>query len=287
MLAQQFELLLNAHNLFLKESLVVGQLTRCDVGQHPSGKNDGAYIYFQARGKAWGGWQNHQDGQGWQKWSSQHERQVRTVNPDTMLAEILAKEAADIARKEKAAWRAKKIWEAGAPAMEHPYLIAKQVAAVAGMRVGDWTKGDKKWEQALLIPLIDGDCFTSLQAIYADGSKDLLWGGQKQGSFFPLKPLQTGCSIVLCEGYATAWSASQQFKRVGVMAVDAGNLCAVAIRLKHLYQADILVGADNDPAGIAGAQACQRAIGCDWTAPEGQGADWNDVFNFNQEMKNE
>lgn len=279
MLSRQFELLLNAHNLYLKDQLVTGQLTRCHVGQHISGKNDGAYIYFEKDNRAWGGWQNHQDGQGWQKWSSEDERQIKTLDPNTVLNDILAKEAEELARREKSAWRAKRIWEAAQEIPNHPYCSKKGVAVVNGVRVGCWKRGEHDWPHALLIPLIDGQCFTSLQAINEDGDKDLLWGGVKHGSFFPLGPLKTGCSIVLCEGYATAWSAMQRFNRVGVMAVDAGNLVSVAIRLKHLYQADILIGADHDDAGIKGAESAVRAIGCPMVVPELEGQDWNDVVS--------
>lgn len=272
---QQFILTLASANLYLKDDLVIGRLSRCHVGHKASGKNDGTYIYFENDAIAYGGYQNHQDGRGWIKWRSDAPYQRQLVN--NPFAGLVETELAELARKEKAAWRAKKIWEAGRELPSHPYLITKGVAMVGGLRVGSWRKGDLHWDQALLIPLIDGECFTSLQAINLDGTKDLLWGGQKMGSFFPLAPLKQGCRLVICEGYATAWSASQIFGRVGVMAVDAGNLASVAIRLKHLYKADILIGADNDPAGIKGAEGAVRATGCQMVVPELEGQDWNDV----------
>jgi len=276
---QQFILTLASANLYLKDELVVGRLSRCHVGHKASGKNDGAYLYFEDGERAWGGFQNHTDGLGWQVWRSDEPQQRELVN--NPFAGLVESELAELAKKEKSAWRAKRIWEAGRELPSHPYLIEKGVAMVGGLRVGHWRKGDLHWNQALLMPLIDGQCFTSLQAINVDGTKDLLWGGQKQGSFFPLAPLKQGCSIVLCEGYATAWSASQIFNRVGVVAVDAGNLASVAIRLKHLYQADILIGADNDEAGIRGAEAAVRATGCQMAVPEFEGQDWNDVDQKN------
>ena len=88
------------------------------------------------------------------------------------------RQAAEIeARRLEAAAQAEQDIAAADVAVDHPYLVAKQVGAH-----GVLLDGDK-----LLIPIVDGSGqVISHQTIGPDGEKRFLAGGRKKGGFFML-----------------------------------------------------------------------------------------------------
>lgn len=122
-------------------------------------------------------------------------------------------------------------------------------------------------DKNIIIPLYDFDKFYhwSNQVIFENGfkmigisknqSNEENLHSRKKECFHPV-----GCSIndlkyeianptksiVICEGYATAYTLNKATNRITLMAVDANNLYDVAKRLKRLYKGNIIVACDND-----------------------------------------
>lgn len=88
----------------------------------------------------------------------------------------------------------------------------------------------------------------SLQAINGQGTKLFPKYGRKSGCFHILGPVDDPLDIALAEGYATSASVHMALLWPVAMAVDSGNLPAVARALRGLYpDARLLVAGDDDP----------------------------------------
>ena len=76
---------------------------------------------------------------------------------------------------QKAAERAKKIWDCSDPASpDHPYLITKGISAI----------GIRQKKECLVIPIRQGGEILSLQFIGPDGGKRFLKSGRVSGGYF-------------------------------------------------------------------------------------------------------
>jgi putative DNA primase/helicase len=157
-------------------------------------------------------------------------------------------------------------------ASEHPYLERKGVQGF-GLKLGEYLNGITG---ALLVPLrtIDGQ-LVSLQAIFQNASpmfdgrdRDYLPGGQKQGAFHMIggKPHGASPVIVVCEGFSTGASIHMATGHHVAVALDRGNLRAVAVALRNTYGlAQLIIAADNDAWGksndglLSAQQAAQTA----------------------------
>jgi phage/plasmid primase-like uncharacterized protein len=113
----------------------------------------------------------------------------------------------------------------------------------------------------------------------ADVQKPKMVLGPKQGGVIRLWPdeaVTTGLAIA--EGIETALTIAHDYKPVWSL-IDAGNLAALPV-LAGIET--LVIGADNDPAGLTGARACAdrwAAAGVDVriVVPQATGADWNDA----------
>jgi phage/plasmid primase-like uncharacterized protein len=134
-----------------------------------------------------------------------------------------AKKAARLAKQQQqhqqAAAKAKHIYDsASGDPSQHPYAITKGVTLGQLVKRGPWEQ--RGWADALLVPLYDSTgAITTLAAINTDGSKDLLAGGKKEGSFYPLGKVKgaTG-TVVIGEGLATVGAVVEVTGLSGVMA---------------------------------------------------------------------
>lgn len=169
------------------------------------------------------------------------------------------------AEAEKAAHRAREIWEAAAPARtDHPYLVAKQVPSF-GLRESE--RGQ------LIVPVLDpAGKITSLQFIDPDGGKKFLTGGKVGGGCFSIKGDRDPLFIV--EGFATGASVHLATGCTVVCAFNAGNLKPVALAVRQRYpEAKIVVAGDDDQwtpgnPGKAKASAAAQAVGGSVVLPE-------------------
>ena len=208
-------------------------------------------------------------------------------------AEKKARAEQEAKRREKAALKAVGILAAAAgdPAA-HPYAVLK--GSVEGVSLGGLVKRgawpQRGWDDALLIPIYSasGKIWT-LGAINADGQKDYLAGGAKQGNFHPSGKIRGAARVFVGEGIATVAVAYLLDGSPAVAAMDAGNLEAVAkiVRCLAAPGADIVFLADDDAhedaaspnTGIVAATKAAQAVGGRVALPGmGRKADFWDVW---------
>ncbi|HCB1084358.1 MULTISPECIES: TOPRIM and DUF927 domain-containing protein [Enterobacteriaceae] len=183
------------------------------------------------------------------------------------------------------------------PAREKPQTdIAGKVAALTtkasiGQSVYLTSKGlqcpfPMLSDGSLLLVLKNGaGATTGAQVIKPDGSKRLVAGTVKKGSFCVVNSGETPETVIIAEGLATALSV-QQFRPDAtiITAIDAGNLLSVAQVMRQRYpDAQIIIAADNDikpgepNTGKSAAEKTAKAVS-GWVAlPQSEEkADWND-----------
>ncbi|HBA4246877.1 DUF927 domain-containing protein [Citrobacter freundii] len=190
------------------------------------------------------------------------------------------------------------------PAREKPQTdIASKVACLAAKTApgqSDYltSKGLQRpfpllSDGSMLITLTNvAGAITGAQVIKPDGSKRLVAGTVKKGSFCVVNSVENTETVVISEGLATALSV-QELRQIAtvIAAIDAGNLPAVAMAMRQRYpNAQIIIAADNDQSsesdGIEGvkvntgkeaAEKAAKAVS-GWVSmpPVDYKADWND-----------
>lgn len=223
-----------------------GKTHRIRMDDDKAGSKSGVYV-GHLDGFANGWFADHRTGGDRQTWSSRSAKPdpVATAHRKAQLAqEQLRREASTRKKHDQVAQKAQREYAPLPPAgSSHPYLQKKGVDAGDGLRL---TAGND-----LLIPLVNaaGDIRT-LQTIAPDGSKRLMTGGEKAGSFHVTGgELKNGAPLVFAEGYATARSASQALGYPVIMTVDSGNLVTVAKALHARYpdSPTLFLGDDDLP----------------------------------------
>jgi len=118
---------------------------------------------------------------------------------------------------------ARHIWERAKPSPEgHAYLRKKQIGP----------NGAKLRAGSLVVPVKDVDgSLHSLQFISASGEKIFLSGGRVSGCCFGIGRL--GKHVYVCEGFATGATIHETTLQAVVVALNAGNLKAVATALRE------------------------------------------------------
>ena len=164
----------------------------------------------------------------------------------------------------------------------HPYTMKKGVPLGLFVTRGAWKQ--RGWTDALLAKIFDETgAVVSIQAISPDGDKDFLSGGKKKGCLYPFGKLKgaTGRAII-GEGIATVAAAVKATGLPGAAAFDAGNLAATAETVRKLApEAEIIILADNDRAGIEGSVKAAKAVNgrVAYTGIDLEHADFWDVLN--------
>lgn len=186
--------------------------------------------------------------------------------------------------------------------VDHTVLIAiddqrQRVDVFAGSEVMTWFEvlPDPRPEHisflqiqkgSVVVPLRDeAGTLWSLQVINGKGTKLFPKYSRKAGCFHVM-PLVEMNTIAIGEGYATVASVREAMGWAGVVAIDAGNLPAVARTVRALYpEARIVLVGDDDTetAGNPGrsrAEAAAAEIGALAAFPvlaNGAAGDWNDL----------
>lgn len=279
----RFRAALAARDIVPPERIIAdGDIHRCDaVGKNGTG--DAAYL-LHLDGIPAGGLENWRDGKGWERWRFDPGGALAPAELDALRRRANAARARrdDEAAKRHAAAhaRATRIWHAARPADDdHPYLVQKGVGA-HGLRV---------YKGALVVPLHDArGKLHSLQFIGTGGAKRFLKGGQVAGLRFVIEGAVD--AICIAEGYATAASIHAATGFTVAVALSAGNLAAVAAKMREAHPgARIVVCADDDAAsagnpGMAYAREAARAIGALLAVPAfgadrpAGATDFNDLY---------
>lgn len=144
---------------------------------------------------------------------------------------------------------------------------------------------------SLLLVLKNGaGATTGAQVIKPDGSKRLVAGTVKKGSFCVVSSGGSPETVIIAEGLATALSV-QQFRpdATTIAAIDAGNLLPVAQVMQQRYpDAQIIIAADNDikpgepnTGKVAAEKAAKAVSGWLTMPPTDDKADWDDYRQQN------
>lgn len=271
----QFAAALRARGLIPPEPIIAdGRIHRCDA-EGKNGKGDGSYL-LHLNGIPAGGFENHRDGLGWEKWRADIGRQLSSEEHEAAhrQGEIARqKHEAEIRKgRDEAAERAQAIWELCEPApSDHPYLVAKGVAPhTARLYRGDLAVSGKRVDGALVVSLSElGSPVASLQFILPSGRKLNLAGGKKNGCAFVVQRAKSA-PVYLAEGFSTAASIAEALREPAnvVATFGGGNLLAVAESVRRLLGAErqIIVCADDDyqksdNQGVTQATKAARAVG--------------------------
>src|SRR6266545_6687934 len=239
---EQFDAALRARNLVPpKEVIADGKWHRCNA-RGERGCGDGSYIIFGDGTVPAGGFQNWQDGLGWQVWCFKPKGRPLTSAEDAEAAAKVeaARERRDaaVARDQaRAAEKARRLWDEATAATSHPYLKRKQVKA----------HGVRTLYGNLVVPMRDAEgVIQSLHWISANGTKRNSKGGRMKGCSFTISGTASDI-IIVCEGFATAASLREATNATIVAALSDSNLVPIAeaVRKRH-PDATIIVAADDD-----------------------------------------
>ncbi|AXK39967.1 topoisomerase [Crenobacter cavernae] len=217
-----------------------------------AGKKDG-WIYCHTDGRdAWGAFGDWKTGQR-ENWCSR--------NPSTMSAAERAEfakrraevdaavEAERAQMAARAAAKADDLMAKGRPvAADHPYVVAKGIKPAGAVQLRDM----------LIVPARRDGVIVTAQCIQPDGRKTFLTGGSTSGASLVLGSLANAKTVLLCEGWATGCTLHEATGLPVVVGFNAGNLPALAERMKGKLDADIVVCGDRDPNEV-GQKAAQRA----------------------------
>jgi len=259
------------------------------------GKNDARIKLFPDRqgGIVW----NHKSGER-QTFFINRIQQGETLSHEERArieGEKRRREAELLQRHNKAAKRAKSLWDNASPApASHPYLVRKHVKP-HWLRVATWERlilqENRKHtklviENALLVPLYNASgAIRSLQAIFPakspelDRDKDMLAGGGLAGLFWWIGAKSE--TVLICEGFATGATLHEETGHRVYIAFTTNNLLAVGQLLRDkLPDAKLVFCADNDTQttgnpGLTKATEAAQAVGGLLAVPPVAG-DFND-----------
>jgi phage/plasmid primase-like uncharacterized protein len=265
--------------------------SRCPLVGKPRANTDGAYK-LHTDGRPAGVVHNHSTGiqETWkyddpdyvpiQLTPEQIEQQAKEQRQNKELREKeLAENHAEAAKK------ALFIWNQSKPLtnnQSHQYLVKKGIKGVYSIRVNHY-----QGNTSLVIPVGKDGAFSTLQFINPDGSKTFLKGGKKSGCYSILNKMESPRYVAIGEGFGTVATIldddfSQEKGVMGVMALDAGNLEAVAVAMREKYPTvDIFIfgdKGDKDDKGEKAARAAAKACGGYCVLPPITKGDFNDYL---------
>lgn len=160
-------------------------------------------------------------------------------------------------RQNDAAILSQTIFAQASEAVEHGYLLLKQVKN-HGLRVvcheDEHTNHAHCYKDTLLAPCYnDMGVLVNLERIYFDREKNKyqkrpLVGGQRKGAYFPIgSPTDNNRVILLAEGVATGFTVYEASGLPVVVTFNCNNLLNVAEILRKKYpEAKLLIIADDD-----------------------------------------
>ncbi|MEP3675383.1 AAA family ATPase [Sulfitobacter sp.] len=257
-----------------KHPIADNLLHRFDIVGDHKGSNNGAYMLdYASDGFAFGWFQNWKSGDTVTAWHSGAGATLTDPQRE-ILAERREYQRAtqDRAREERQAeakTKAQSIWDNAEKAGHCAYLDRKKI----DIHCARFSNGD------LIIPIKVGGNIASLQFIKADGSKRFLSGGRVAGGYCDLSTKDDNFSKwVVCEGFATGASIRQATGLPVAIAFSAGNLKAVAEKIRNKWPiCEIIIAGDADAHGVGKLKGDEAAAAVAGIAIYPQSGDWNDV----------
>lgn len=274
-----------------------GDFHRTDITDDPRGRNDGCIRLFPdcKGGTAW----NHKTGERKTFFLNGGGTKLKPEERQRIEAEQCKRKAKEATKHERAALRARVLWQSAQPAPDdHPYLVRKQIQPHS-VRLCRWERtitggaGQRQSiaiDNALLLPLYGANgLIQSVQAIFPNEhpvlgrDRDFLPGGGLAGLFWWIGPRTA--DVIVCEGFATAASLYQDTGWRTYIAFTANNLLAVGrIVREKLPNVGIVFAADNDAntrgnPGLTKAKEAAKAVGGGVAVPPIPG-DFNDYSIF-------
>lgn len=271
--------------VLIPADVVFGTLTRCNTTGR-NGEGDAAYL-LHVDGIGAGGFENHQDGLGWQKWrfSGPLTRPDRAELQRAAKANLAAKAERERLRAEGEA-KARAVWDGAIDDYEScAYLQRKRIQPHGARR--------QHSGYGTIVPMHDAEgVLRNVQTIYHDGEKRFTPNAPVAGLRYIIGEAD-GCEgFVIGEGFATVASVVEALDRpavAGVVAFTKNNLFAIATSIRACYpDKGIMLLADDDRhlggnPGLTKARAAAEAVN-GWLAvprfgdhpPEGA-TDFDDV----------
>ncbi len=263
---------------------ITGEIVRVPVNelagikQDSSGQKSGYYVVNELNGNyfaTFGNWKTGFEG----KWSSINTQSMTTEQREGLQRQLQeAKERHQEAKKQQQNEMAEKVkgwFESYTGVLEHEYLTNKKVK----------NYGLKQYQDLLVCPVYStrGD-IRSLQYISKNGEKRFAKNSEIKGNIFlvgaDINDISKLDKIILAEGYATCASIFEATQIPVACVFSANFVMAVALQIRELSGARIIVALDNDESGVGEkkAQECVQAVPNSCVRLPSERGDFNDLY---------
>ena len=263
---------------------ITGEIVRVPVNelagikQDSSGQKSGYYVVNELNGNyfaTFGNWKTGFEG----KWSSINTQSMTTEQREGLQRQLQeAKERHQEAKKQQHNEMAEKVkswFESYTGVLEHEYLTNKKVK----------NYGLKQYQDLLVCPVYStrGD-IRSLQYISKNGEKRFAKKSEIKGNIFlvgaDINDIPKLDKIILAEGYATCASIFEATQIPVACVFSANFVMAVALQIRKLSGARIIVALDNDESGVGEkkAQECVQVVPNSCVRLPSERGDFNDLY---------
>ena len=263
---------------------ITGEIVRVPVNelagikQDSSGQKSGYYVVNELNGNyfaTFGNWKTGFEG----KWSSINTQSMTTEQREGLQRQLQeAKERHQEAKKQQQNEMAEKVkgwFESYTGVLEHEYLTNKKVK----------NYGLKQYQDLLVCPVYStrGD-IRSLQYISKNGEKRFAKNSEIKGNIFlvgaDINDISKLDKIILAEGYATCASIFEATQIPVACVFSANFVMAVALQIRELSGARIIVALDNDESGVGEkkSQECVQAVPNSCVRLPSERGDFNDLY---------
>ena len=274
---------MQAQGLRVDHLEITGEIIRVPVAelagmkQDSSGQKSGYYVVNELDGNyfaTFGNWKTGFEG----KWSSINTQSMTYEQKEGLQRQLQeAKERHDSAKKQRHKEMAEKVkgwFESYTSVLEHEYLTNKKVK----------NYGLKQYQDMLVCPVYStrGD-IRSLQYISKNGEKRFAKNSEIKGNIFlvgaDIKDIPKLDKIILAEGYATCASIFEATQIPVACVFSANFVMAVALQIRKLSGARIIVALDNDESGVGEkkAQECVQVVPNSCVRLPSERGDYNDL----------
>ena len=274
---------MQSQGLLVNHLEITGEIVRVPVGELAGVKADsnqksGYYVINQVNGNyfaTFGNWKTGFEG----KWSSVNHQAMTNQQREDLQRQLQdAKKRSEEAKKQRHNEVAKKVegwFDSYTNVIEHEYLTNKKVK----------NYGLKQHQDSLVCGVYSttGN-IRSLQFIDKKGQKKFVSDSEIKGNIFligaEIKDIPKLDRIILAEGYSTS-ATIYEATQIPVACVFSANfVMAVALQIRRLSGARIVIALDNDESGVGEkkAQECVQAVNNSCLRLPSEIGDFNDLY---------